>query len=217
MWQSDHALWWFLARKGMEKPERKWAESAVLLQQPFLLPSHCNCALWEERIRGKSWNRRHELGSFCYQIIMELTCLISLPSDSLPAEARAQCWKPLSFPIPWADSFSQHSSLDRSFCCSSSSKWLLCFHNMPGHQGSWGTDDTVVGDISISKNLTNPEYWLSKVEILRNVFPSTFFSSSFQYHTTLAIVPNITQSPLWHPHLIIWGRTLNTLLTFTKT
>lgn len=54
----------------------------------------------------------------CFQVKLQLTV------ESFP------------FPIPWADSSSHHNSLDRSFCCSSASKWLLCFHNMPGHQGS---------------------------------------------------------------------------------
>lgn len=112
-------------------------EVAAYLRQPFLLSSDYSWPFWEERIWDKSWNTGHKLDYIIIRWQKEAMCIIVLPSvtDLLPGEA-TNCWKPFSYPLQWADIISNQNCWDRSFCCSSTSEWLLCFHNMPPLQGA---------------------------------------------------------------------------------
>lgn len=174
------------------KSDREQAQMAANLRHPLLPSPDYNCAFQEERIWAKSWNTgqvgflllTNAYGAHLHNFYaFRLTSMWSFELNA--------CWKPFSYPLQWAHIPSNHNCSDRSFCCSSTSKWRLCFHNMPCLQGSWRAHDTIVEHIFISKHLINLEYRILEVEILFKHLPIYFFTL-FQHQAILAITPNIT-------------------------
>lgn len=203
----------FLWGKAMEKPDKKWAESALFLQQPFLLSPHCNCALWEERIQGKSWN----MGTWVGFLLLPNDYVAHLPDSSAFRLASRSNYSSLLkvFSIPYSMSwqlfpsqqlgqvFLLFSSLQMTTLLSQHARWPRLLGNR------WHSSRRHFYFQEFHKS----EYWLPKAEIFLNVFPSTFFPlfsapHSFSHHAkhhTATTVTHISLSgeELWVSCLLL--------------
>lgn len=200
------------------KFDREQAELAAHLQQPFLLSSEYNCAFWEERIWDKSWNTGHELASFCYQMIMQPICIISMPSELLPDEATPHCLLKAFF-IPssmsWHPFQSQLLGLVFLLFFNLKMTTLLSQHAMSPRllENRWHCSRRHFYFKEFNK-FSSTEYW--RLKSFLNIFLSIFFTL-FQHQAILAIMSNIAWSPLRHTCLILFGEELLTsFFIFTK-